>query len=209
MDVKAFLDVLVEEIHSVVIATTDENGLPCTRVIDMMMHDDDAVYFLTAKGKAFYKQLMEKPYVSLSGLTTGNGTMDKKSISISGAIRNIGSEKLEEIFEKNPYMATIYPSDESRTALEVFCLYKGQGAYFDLSTKPITRGSFSLGGKTIQNYGYFITEDCTGCGLCVEKCPQNCISVGEPYKINQDNCLHCGNCFSVCPEKAVIKTILN
>ena len=82
MDVKAFLDVLVEEIHSVVIATTDENGLPCTRVIDMMMHDDDAVYFLTAKGKAFYKQLMEKPYVSLSGLTTGNGTMDKKSISI-------------------------------------------------------------------------------------------------------------------------------
>jgi uncharacterized pyridoxamine 5'-phosphate oxidase family protein/Pyruvate/2-oxoacid:ferredoxin oxidoreductase delta subunit len=196
-----YLEILVNEFHSVVVATVDENGLPSTRVIDMMLFDKEGLYFLTAKGKEFYKQLSNKSYVSLSGMSSGESPMDKKSISISGAVRNIGSEKLKEIFEKNPYMTTIYPSQESRTALEVFCLYKGQGEYFDLSTKPITRGSFALGDKTIQNFGYFITENCNGCGLCVEKCPQNCIAVGEPYKINQDHCLHCGNCLEVCPKK--------
>ncbi len=101
-------------------------------------------------------------------------------------------------------MNTIYPSDESRTALEVFCLYKGQGYYFDLSTQPITRRNFAFGGSEIQRYGYQITETCTACGKCIEKCPSNCIQVGHPYFIHQEHCLHCGNCFKVCPHEAVI-----
>lgn len=205
MDAKKYFEILVEEIHSVVVATIDENGLPCTRVIDIMLYDDEGLYFLTAKGKAFYKQLTAKPYVSLSGMTAGPDSMAKKAISISGAVRNIGSEKLDEIFEKNKYMAEIYATAESRTALEVFCLYKGQGDYFDLSTKPITRGSFSFGGQKLQAFGYYITDDCNGCGLCVAKCPQNCIDEGSPFVIQQEHCLHCGNCFEVCPENAVLR----
>ena len=204
-DSNFYFKILTEEIHSVVIATVDENGLPSTRVIDMMLFDNEGIYFLTAKGKTFYKQLQKKPYISLSGMTSGNDSMARKSISIAGSVRNIGSEKLDEIFEKNPYMATIYPSEESKTALEVFCLYRGRGDFFDLSTKPITRGSFAFGGVEVQDFGYIITEDCNGRGLCVEKCPQDCIEVGEPYKIIQEHCLHCGNCIEVCPENAVIK----
>ena len=207
MDTKNYLKILVEEIHSTVIATIDENGLPATRVIDMMLYDDKGIYFLTAKGKAFYKQLMNKGYISLSGMTADAGTLSKKAISVVGSVRNMGSEKLEEIFDKNPYMAEIYASAESRTALEVFCLYKGQGEFFDLSTKPITRGNFAFGGIEVQSFGYRITEACNACGLCIEKCPQNCIIIGEPYKIVQENCLHCGNCEDICPENAVI--ILN
>lgn len=206
MEVKKYFEILVDEIHSVVVATTDKNGLPCTRVIDMMLYDDDGLYFLTAKGKTFYEQLMGKSYLSLSGMTSGAGTMAKKAISISGAVRNIGSDKLHEIFDKNKYMAEIYSSTESRTALEVFCLYKGQGDYFDLSTKPITRGSFSFGGQKLEEYGYFISDDCNGCAMCVDKCPQNCIDEGNPFVIKQEHCLHCGNCFEVCSENAVIKS---
>ena len=152
METLKYLKTLVEEIHSVVIATTDENGLPVTRVIDMMLYDEEGIYFLTAKGKAFYNQLMNKSYISLSGMTAGKDSMSKKAISISGAVRNIGSGRLEEVFEKNPYMATIYTSQESRSALEVFCLYRGQGEYFDLSTSPITRGSFVLAEKSYTDY---------------------------------------------------------
>lgn len=205
MNTKTYLNILATEIHSVVIATCDKNGLPTTRVIDIMLHDDDCVYFLTAKGKAFYQQLMSKGYVSLSGMTSGADTMSKKAISIAGSVRNIGTERLNEIFTKNAYMNSIYPTSESRTALEVFCLYKGQGEFFDLSTKPITRGSFTFGGEEMKHYGYLITEDCTGCHSCAEKCPSDCITSGEPYVINQDNCLHCGNCAEVCPENAVIR----
>lgn len=71
--------------------------------------------------------------------------MEKKSISIRGNVTEIGSDRIDEVFEKNPYMAEIYPDEESRTVLTVFCLTDGEGEYFDLSTKPITQASFRLG----------------------------------------------------------------
>ena len=43
-----YLKVLVEEIHSVVVATVDETGHPHTAVMDMMWEDGKTVYFLTA-----------------------------------------------------------------------------------------------------------------------------------------------------------------
>ena len=49
---------LVDEIHSVIAATTDENGLPVTCAIDMMDWDENGLYFLTAKGKNFYHPLV-------------------------------------------------------------------------------------------------------------------------------------------------------
>jgi len=47
-------------------------------------------------------------------------------------------------------------------------------------------------------------EKCTGCGICVEKCPVDTISMeDEKAKINMDECIHCGVCHDVCPQQAV------
>ena len=89
METKDYLRILVEDIHSCVVATIDENGHPITRVIDMMLYDEKGVYFLTAKGKVFYEQLMNQKYISLSCVK------GQKSISLSGHVRNIGHEKLD------------------------------------------------------------------------------------------------------------------
>ncbi len=97
-----YLDILVNDIHSTVIATIDNENKPVTRVIDMMLYDDQGVYFLTAKGKEFYKQLMAQKYIALSA------TKNKISISLRGYIENIGYEKLDEMFDKNEYAR---PSD--------------------------------------------------------------------------------------------------
>ena len=70
-----YLELLVEKIHSTTIATIGADGHPQTRVIDMMLYDEQGVYFLTARGKAFYAQLMEQGYIALSA------TKDKISIS--------------------------------------------------------------------------------------------------------------------------------
>lgn len=45
-----------------------------------------------------------------------------------GKVKNIGSEKLDEIFVKNVYMQKIYP-DDTRAALEAFCVYEANGEY--------------------------------------------------------------------------------
>lgn len=51
MKTKEILSYLEKEIHSVIIATVDNNGLPVTCAIDIMDSDEKGLYFLTAKGK--------------------------------------------------------------------------------------------------------------------------------------------------------------
>ncbi len=195
-----YLKILVEDIHSTTIATLDSNGRPITRVIDMMLYDENGVYFLTAKGKEFYRQLMEQGYVSLSSIK------DKRSISLRGKIRNIGSNKLDEIFEKNTYMQGIYPGD-TRSALEVFQLYEAAGEFFDISDPSnVTRGSISIGAPEVQASGYFVGDACIGCKLCYSVCPQKCIDISvKPVVIDQNHCLHCGRCAEICPKQTIVK----
>lgn len=204
-----YLKILKDEIHSVVFATVDDNGLPDARVIDIMLADSDGLYFITAKGKEFYRQLMEQKFAAVSGMTDGKNSLDKKAVSIRGKIRNIGNEKLEEVFVENPYMNEIYPSMESRKALEVFQMYEGQGEYFDLSVKPIYRDTFYLGGNHgihTDAHGFYVTEKCSQCGKCLPVCPQGCIgAVMGRVSINQAHCLHCGRCYEICPAKAILK----
>ncbi len=49
MQTEDYLRLLVEDIHSAVLATLDGEDHPQTRVIDMMLWDEQGVYFLTAK----------------------------------------------------------------------------------------------------------------------------------------------------------------
>ena len=45
---------------------------------------------------------------------------------------------------------------------------------------------------------------CVGCGICVEKCPVDAISMeDEKAMIKMDECIHCGTCHSVCSQEAV------
>lgn len=200
MNNNEYLKMLVEDFHSTTIATIGADGHPQTRIIDMMLWDKAGVYFLTAKGKAFYDQLMEQLYVALSA------TKDKKAISLRGKIENIGSEKLNEIFDKNTYMQKIYPG-ETRTALEVFRIYEAQGEYFDISDPShIVRDSVQIGSPVMQQSGYWVGKDCIGCKLCYSVCPQKCIDISNtPVVINQNHCLHCGRCAEICPKQTIKK----
>lgn len=99
---------LVDEIHSVIAATTDENGLPVTCAIDMMDWDENGLYFLTAKGKNFYHRLKQQKYIALTGVK-GKDTMSSIALSIGGKVTEIGAERLPLLFQKNPYMHEISP----------------------------------------------------------------------------------------------------
>lgn len=200
-----YLKYLTEEIHSTVMATVDENGLPVTCAIDIMDYDENGLYFLTARGKNFYARLKRCGYVSLTGMK-GTDTLSCVAISARGKVEEIGSDYLNRLFEKNSYMSEIYPTKKSRTALTVFKIYDGCGEWFDLSKKPIERASFSFGNGIKSVDGYCITDKCIGCKKCLEVCPQGCIDFANRYaKIIQSSCLHCGNCFNICPVKAVEK----
>jgi O-acetyl-ADP-ribose deacetylase (regulator of RNase III)/uncharacterized pyridoxamine 5'-phosphate oxidase family protein len=129
-----YLTYLVEEIHTTVVATVDDNELPVTAAIDMMDADEKGLYFLTAKGKGFYDRLKQRGYLALTGMK-GEDTMHCAAISIRGWVEGLGDGLLPRLFEKNPYMNEIYPTPQSRQALTVFRLYEASGEWFDLSPK--------------------------------------------------------------------------
>jgi ferredoxin len=56
-----------------------------------------------------------------------------------------------------------------------------------------------------------ITEECTNCGACVEDCPNDAISEGDPvYVIDPDRCTECvgfheePQCVAVCPLECIV-----
>lgn len=199
-----YLSYIVEHIHTTIVATVDDDGLPVTAAIDMMDSDGDSLYFLTAKGKGFYDRLIKRGYLALTALK-GESTMTSIAVSLRGKVRELGYGMIPALFDKNPYMKEIYPTEESRHALTVFQIYEGSGEWFDLSRKPIERASFTFGGADWKREGYYITDACIGCTSCAVVCPQNCIREGTPFVIDQAHCLHCGNCLTVCPAGAVEK----
>lgn len=203
MEAKDYLHYISNVIHRTIVATVDDEGLPVTAAIDMMDSDENGLYFLTAKGKGFYDRLKKREFLALTAMK-GEDTMSSVAVSVRGKVRELGYEKIPYLFEKNPYMHKIYPTEESMHALTVFQIYEGIGEWFDLSKKPIDRASFTFGEAKRKEEGYFITDACIGCKTCGSVCPQSCIDFSNtPAVIEQDHCLRCGNCAGICPVGAV------
>ena len=48
-----------------------------------------------------------------------------------------------------------------------------------------------------------ISGDCTGCGLCVKRCPMHNLSLRNGKAVGGKNCTACYRCINLCPERAI------
>ena len=62
--------------------------------------------------------------------------------------------------------------------------------------------------KRMPGIELMVTEKCTGCGLCLEKCFVHTITIQNGKAIIGANCKGCGRCAECCPNKA-IELIIN
>ncbi|MBN2318402.1 MAG: 4Fe-4S binding protein [Acidobacteria bacterium] len=46
-------------------------------------------------------------------------------------------------------------------------------------------------------------EKCIGCGLCIDVCLQEAITLSDVAKINPRKCIACGACAEECPNEAI------
>lgn len=184
-------------------ATVDSEGAPQVRNISAIHYEEDALYFFTARGKNFCKELLEDGRVQILCYTKY-----KEMIRLSGKVYAVAAEEQEkwrdQIFEEQPYLANVYPGD-TRSIGILFCIDEAEVEYFNLGVNPIFRETYVLGNAKRKEKGYIISDVCIGCGRCKRNCPQRCIEEGEPFAIQQQHCLHCGNCYEKCPVKAVIR----
>ena len=194
-------------------ATVDEKGCPQARIIDVMLVDDERIYFCTSRGKDFHHQLMRDGKVAVAAMNDRY-----QMIRATGTAQKLDDERkwIDRIFKENPVMNDVYPG-ESRYVLDPFYVDIDWMEFFDLGKHPIYRETFDMAARRSSSggsgdrtdgeaapKGFHITDDCIGCGICSENCPQQCISEGAPYHIRQEHCLHCGLCAESCPAGAVV-----
>ena len=185
-------------------ATVDEEGAPQVRNISAIHYEENALYFFTARGKNFCKELLSDGRVQILCYTKY-----KEMIRLSGKAYVVPDEEQikwrDVIFEEQPYLANVYPGDTRNIGI-VFYIDKAEIEYFNLSVNPIFRETYLLGNVQVKEKGFLITDSCVGCGKCKTACPQRCIDISTvPAVINQNHCLHCGRCAEVCPVQCIKK----
>ncbi len=203
MDAKTCLQKL-QYVGVLAFATVDECGAPQIRNISAIHYEPEAMYFFTAKGKAFCKELLTDGRVQVLGYTKYK-EMIRLSARAVPAPEAEQKKWIDTIFSEQPYLSNVYPGDTRNLAGIVFQITDAEIEYFNLGVNPIFRENYTIGSSHITCKGYQISESCIGCGTCLNNCPQRCIEPGSHYQIQQEHCLHCGNCYEVCPVKAVEK----
>lgn len=182
-------------------ATVDKYGKPQIRNISAIHYEQQSMYFFTARGKAFCEELLSDGNVQILGYTKY-----KEMIRLSAKAEKVPDHEqkkwMDIIFEEQPYLSNVYPGNTREIGI-VFRIENAEIEYFNLGVNPIFRESYIIGNAGITEKGYYISQDCIGCGICAKNCPQRCIASGRPYQIMQEHCLHCGNCFEKCPVGAV------
>ncbi len=182
-------------------ATVDSDGNPQIRNISAIHYEPDAMYFFTARGKNFCRELLSDGRVQILGYTRY-----KEMIRLSARAIPVSQEECERwtdiIFREQPYLSNVYPGDTRKIGI-VFEIRDAEIEYFNLGVNPIFRENYTIGNGKVHPKGYYITDACIGCGKCVKVCPQKAIEYGKPSVIHQEHCLHCGNCFENCPVKAI------
>lgn len=105
-------------------ATVDGEGAPQIRNISAIHYEPDALYFFTARGKNFCRELMEDGRVQILCYTKY-----KEMIRLSGkayAVADAEQNKWRDlIFEEQPYLANVYPGDTRDIGI-VFCIDKAE-----------------------------------------------------------------------------------
>ncbi len=183
-------------------ATVDEDGNPQVRNISAIHYEEDGIYFFTARGKSFCKQLLANGKVQILCYTRF-----KEMIRLSATVKPSADDEQikwrEKIFEEQPYLANVYPGNSKDIGI-IFEIQDADVEYFNLGVRPTFRENYVLGSGKMKVKGYEITDTCIGCGKCKKNCPQQCIEEGTPFVITQEHCLHCGYCYENCPVQAIV-----
>lgn len=210
-----------DKIGCLTFATID-GDMPKTRIAHLFAYDDDGLYFRTMVTKAFYDQLKKTEKVSICGMfpkTTVSYNDEGMpylepgyAIRASGDTIEVSLDRLKEKALSDDLFSLGVKDIEKYPAMTTFCLTSAYGEIFDFDFEmekrdhKLIRIPFAFGGRQIPFSGVRITDDCTVCGDCEQKCSFKAISrdeVNDKYIIDHTMCDVCGDCYIVCPSDAI------
>ena len=108
-------------------------------------YETDGIYFFTARGKDFCRELLADGRVQILGYTKY-----KEMIRLSAKAEPAPEEEqqrwIDAIFREQPYLANVYPGDTREIGI-VFVIRRAEIEYFNLGVRPIFRETYSMGGQ--------------------------------------------------------------
>lgn len=169
--------------------------------------------------KPFYRQMRESGFVSVCGLRTPEKVHRDENnlpvfqpgimLRVTGKVREMTAEEVSAkaehdsnfdvaVFDINKYPMTV-----------VMQVYEGWWEIYDydfaMKTRDhkLERERCAFGGARVEQPGLVISDECVGCGACVDSCTFKAIEEGNPFRILGNRCDECGNCYKVCPAEAI------
>ncbi len=79
---------IFRDIKHAAFATVDEKGLPQVRIIDVMLAENEKIYFCMARGKDFYAQLMRDNHIAVIVVNK-----DFQIVRLSGTAEKLTKQK--------------------------------------------------------------------------------------------------------------------
>lgn len=141
MELKDVMKILKEDMGVAIFSSVDENNQPHARPINVGVANDDGVFFMTNPKTDFYGQLENNQKVAITGLKNDGKLI--QVIRVTGTVRPLEKEMLEEILADNPYVAQVYPDKADQAAAQAFQLYEGDVFYQSLTEGK--KASFKIG----------------------------------------------------------------
>ncbi len=121
----------------------------------------------------------------------------RKAISL-GLVPSMGKVRIDNFFFSTP--------DRGKLLSMCFCCHCCcMGSFYKtLPLEHLEKMSPKIEGLSVE-----VTDDCTGCGSCMQYCLFGAISIENGKAVHSEFCRGCGRCATNCPQNAVKITLNN
>lgn len=159
-------------------STVGLDGTPQARCISAIHYTSDALYFFTARGKEFCRELLHDGQVQILAYTRY-----KEMIRVSAKAVPVPEAEqkrcIDLIFQEQPYLSNVYPGATREIGI-VFVARDIRIEYFHLGVKPIFRETYTLGKGKRTPKGYEITGESSAAGNALRSVRSNALHREHP-----------------------------
>ena len=165
---------ILRNIKDVAFATVDDKGMPHVRIIDVMLVEEEKLYFCTARGKDLYRQLKNLPRTEITGMNR-----EYQMVRLFGKVKRLTDQKqwIDRIFRENPSMNDVYPG-ESRYSLSAW--KKDRLSFLILERLPYTGRVLQPGRQRSRRKDLRLQTHVSGAGSVKGTVPSSALRKGFP-----------------------------